>query len=458
MDVAPVGGAGGGRPARPGVHGPRFLLVFKWLPESPWFETKGQEPKERSAEVGRNRTAILALLAGLIAVTGAIFTGLSYGLNQSGQITERFTRAVDQLGNDKLNVRLGGIYALERIAHDSRDDHPQVMEVLTAYVREHAPWPQESTTAAEGSELLTGLIEAIRALERVAKGGETDSTAAATAPTPRRGDNPVEIPGPWPQRHRLADVQAAMTVLGRRNAAHDVAPLDLANTDLRYLALNWGWGSGHGHEANLQGADLRRSNLNEARLAGANLQGAILYKTILSGALLPKANLQGAVFTLTKLDGAYLKGANLQAAESPPNPHELNDRNNLRSADLEGASYDDDTTWPDGLRTPETTFDYEAATARRSQDPPAAAEFWTTSKCGLTSGRCRSLETALAATESIRAAQTLTASTLRLTRWTGGGATTSRTGERLSGLRRGRRGWVNPTPRVSRRTASRGRS
>src|SRR3954471_10607316 len=41
-----------------------------------------------------------------------------------GQITERFTRAIDQLGatddkgNKRLEIRLGGIYALERISRD----------------------------------------------------------------------------------------------------------------------------------------------------------------------------------------------------------------------------------------------------------------------------------------------------------------------------------------------------
>src|SRR3954447_12289204 len=114
-----------------------FLL--KWAPQ--WLAVKGLRGKDKAEEVGRTRTAVLATLAGLIALTGALFTGLSYRLNRAGQITERFTRAIDQLGNAELDVRLGGIYALERIARDSKDDHPQVVEVLTAYAREHAPWP-----------------------------------------------------------------------------------------------------------------------------------------------------------------------------------------------------------------------------------------------------------------------------------------------------------------------------
>jgi hypothetical protein len=59
---------------------------------------------------------------------------------QQGQITERFTRAIEQLGDkERLMVRLGGIYALERIARDSASDHWVVMEVLMAFVREQAP-------------------------------------------------------------------------------------------------------------------------------------------------------------------------------------------------------------------------------------------------------------------------------------------------------------------------------
>ena len=43
---------------------------------------------------------------------------------QDGQITERFSRAIDQLGDrDRLEVRLGGIHSLERIARNSEADH-----------------------------------------------------------------------------------------------------------------------------------------------------------------------------------------------------------------------------------------------------------------------------------------------------------------------------------------------
>ena len=49
-------------------------------------------------------------------------------LTRQGQITERFTRAIDQLGHARTEIRLGGIYALERIARESEEDHWPIME------------------------------------------------------------------------------------------------------------------------------------------------------------------------------------------------------------------------------------------------------------------------------------------------------------------------------------------
>ncbi|MGH3129712.1 MAG: hypothetical protein ACRDNX_02740, partial [Gaiellaceae bacterium] len=104
------------------------------------------------------RSTLVQALAGAILLAGLYFTARTLQVNtrtlevnREGQITDRFTRAIDQLGqpgDDKLAVRLGGIYALERIARDSREDHGPVIEVLTAFVREEARWRLDETTSA----------------------------------------------------------------------------------------------------------------------------------------------------------------------------------------------------------------------------------------------------------------------------------------------------------------------
>ena len=90
------------------------------------------------------RTTLLQGVAGLLLLVGAIATWRQLRLSREGQITERFTKAIDQLDYAKsLEVRLGAIYALERIARDSERDHWPIMEVLTAYVRQHAAWKKD---------------------------------------------------------------------------------------------------------------------------------------------------------------------------------------------------------------------------------------------------------------------------------------------------------------------------
>jgi Pentapeptide repeats (9 copies) len=51
------------------------------------------------------------------------------------RITELYGRAVEQLGNDKAPVRLGGLYALERLAQDNPAQRQTIVNVICAYLR-----------------------------------------------------------------------------------------------------------------------------------------------------------------------------------------------------------------------------------------------------------------------------------------------------------------------------------
>jgi uncharacterized protein YjbI with pentapeptide repeats len=263
-----------------------IYLAVKPLPD--WLaNTHGLDVPDARAEVARYRTALLASLAGLIAAGGALLGGLTYRLNNrvavqtherdlQAQITERFTRAIDHLGSDTLDIRLGGIYALERIASDSADDHPQVVEVLTAFVREHAPLP----SAMQNWPL------AVRSERR------------------RRHRRPLHS---WPFDSPLTDIQAALTVLGRRNSSQDRegARLDLSSTDLSGAVLAG---------ADLTGAVLSRANLAEANLAEAKLEGANLDRSNFRTADLSMANLAGASLVYVDFTMAGLAAANLSDA------------------------------------------------------------------------------------------------------------------------------------------------
>lgn len=110
----------------------------------PIWQTSGTTivEKERFELEDTFRKTTAQILAGLGIAIGIFLTWRrtaamerTVQLAEEEQITERFTRTIKHIGSDKMEIRLGGIYALERIARDSERDFWTIMEVLTAYVR-----------------------------------------------------------------------------------------------------------------------------------------------------------------------------------------------------------------------------------------------------------------------------------------------------------------------------------
>jgi ABC-type multidrug transport system fused ATPase/permease subunit len=95
-----------------------LFLILNWY-------VAPTKPSERKDVV----LAVAQILGGSALLSGLYFTWRTLQVNREGQITERFTRAIEQLGathddmSKNLELRLGGIYALERIAKESEEDH-----------------------------------------------------------------------------------------------------------------------------------------------------------------------------------------------------------------------------------------------------------------------------------------------------------------------------------------------
>lgn len=67
------------------------------------------------------------------------------------RVTELYGKAADQLGSDKAPVRLAGVYALERLAHDQPQHRQTVVNLLCAYLR--MPYtPPESPEDTESAQ------------------------------------------------------------------------------------------------------------------------------------------------------------------------------------------------------------------------------------------------------------------------------------------------------------------
>jgi Pentapeptide repeats (8 copies) len=223
-----------------------------------------------------SRNTVLWFLGGAALLTGFYFTLDKLKVTLEIQLADRFVQAVDQLGKENLELRLGGIYGLERIAKRSENFYRPAMDILITYVREHAQWKAPSSTQA-----------------------------AQSPPKP------------------AADLQAALTVLGRRTRTYNNGEsqrLDLRNLDLRRANLSSAHLEGailsgaHLEGAILNGARMEESILREAHMEDASLIGAHLEKAYLGGARLEGAKLRGAHLEEAFVSGAGLDGADLLGA------------------------------------------------------------------------------------------------------------------------------------------------
>jgi Pentapeptide repeats (8 copies) len=261
---------------------------------------------QQARDAARGR--LLTLGAGVFAAGALLYTGRNYRvaqqtlkvteqgqrrtleLTEQGQVTDRYTRAIEQLGSEKLDVRIGGIYALERIARDSARDHPTVMEVVSAFVREHSheQWP------------------------------------------------PSDPGGPAQFRSTRPDIQAAVTVIGRRDAKRDIRRINLTRTDLTSADLTG---------VDLTGANLTRTDLTFADFTSADLTDADLTSANLTSANLTGADLTGADLTSARLPGAKGGGFAVYAVRLPV---AILTGAILTGADLTGAQWPRNAPVPEG--------------------------------------------------------------------------------------------------------------
>jgi uncharacterized protein YjbI with pentapeptide repeats len=166
------------------------------------------------------------------------------------------------------------------------------MEMLTAFIREHSrePWP-----------------------------------------LPKHDTEPA------PPKEIRPDVQAAVTVIGRWDAKHDIRPIDLSAAELAGTKLPH---SAHFVAARLAGVDLSRVDLAGVDLTGADLTEAVLIRAVLRPVDLTDAELddvqlpRGEHHVVTRLVRADLTRADITGAI-------------FTGAILTGAK------WPEGARVPE---------------------------------------------------------------------------------------------------------
>jgi hypothetical protein len=273
----------------------------------------------------------LAQIVGGIFVLAGLYSSIqtfrlqtqSIDLQREGQITDRYIKAVQQLGTtdaQNLPVRVGAIFALERVARESKPDYWPIMELLSAYVRNrsNAPLSSEQLDALKNFPSIFPFAGPYLAVSGLANVQTPDKRAYMVLHECfRRGV--YHNSRSWPNESAPEDVQAAMTVIGRRQLTYEDEPwhrLNLRYVNLQGLDLK----DAHLEGADLEGANLHNTDLTGACLCGANLKNVLTYSTILAMSDLRRADLTGAVFLNNRDDFADVREAVVLWAKAPSLP------------------------------------------------------------------------------------------------------------------------------------------
>lgn len=358
-----------------------WLALFSMTIWAAFLGTYQMMHPSAGSSIGLGGLGLGTLLAGLLGAPFLIWSTVikhrALGFQKEGHLTDRISAAVEQLGAEKtvkkddkettvpnIEVRIGGILSLERIAQDSTAydkgrDHVRVMEILCAYIRHNAPASEaQGHGFGEWEPLRDQASEEERAVhmekrERRFWDGFADGQVrfwAQNLPEPR------------------ADIAIALRVIGRRTPAQRLAearwgkdagqhdpwvfetpsPIladDVTSASLRdYDKVLWSWRAvidGYkGYRLDLSGTNLQRADLSDLVLSGANLiaarmEGADLKKARLEGAKLMLSRMEGADLYRVRMGGAHLKQARMEGADLR---HARMVGANLFRARLEGAN------------------------------------------------------------------------------------------------------------------------
>ncbi|MEM6617275.1 MAG: pentapeptide repeat-containing protein [Pseudomonadota bacterium] len=312
---------------------------------------KGFAAEDPSAAV-RNVGLVLAAVVGLpFLIWRTMNLQRQTNIQQESQYTQLYTEAIKQLGAGKrskewvkydpgtkrdepdpdkwgrtivpsdegLELRLGAIYALERIARESRKDHWPIMEVLCAFIRSN---PVKAVDVPEIDDELVG--------EALASALQELRDAVEALPLP-----PL-------------DIQAVMDVIGRRTPEQIAwededrenkldRSLNLSGANLqKIVAYRGNFQHANFGVSDCQGANFGESHCQVAWFDLARCQGTLFYGARCRGAYFTGARCQEANFGQARCQGAYFTGARCQGA-SFNRAHCL--RTNFTAARCQGVSF-----------------------------------------------------------------------------------------------------------------------
>jgi len=225
-----------------------ILLAYIFLPEWLTNELAFQDEKDYHSFLAATRSSLAAILGSLVTLISALAalaalyaTYRTYAVTKERNTADVLAKGTELLGAQAMSSRLGGIYALKRLASVSEPDYAPVMEILTGFLRSKCCSHSVLDARNSASEAVTSV-----------------------------------------------EIQAIVSAIGERHAKARVnIRLNLAAVNLRKVSCACGDLRGVSflqaklEDLDFTNADLRGADFTEAELERCNFQGALMKDTVL---------------------------------------------------------------------------------------------------------------------------------------------------------------------------------
>ncbi len=350
-----------------------LLVALLWvLPRVQVRNLATPEPKDRFLAENEARRTLAQVLTGLGFLITIYTAQENLKVSQTGQITDRYTKAVGQLADQAhLEVRLGGLFSLERVSWESPTDHLAIMQLLATYAQQRLDMGEPAVDLKTNSAVKAASAD-VRAVFDIFR---------------RRKDELEELErrrgaGVSLKNTDLREVDLSLLHLERSDfggalfdglrmplarfshSSFEKASMIKVQLDLAQL-VGARFQQTRLDEANLTGSNFSQAQFRSCRLTRASMMGTTLTHTVfdncdLAGAIFVNAKLQktrflksdlrGAVFGLGAMEGVDFMGSNLDGAYVVG--VDLSGCGGLVQTQIDGAEGDGTTKLPAGLRRP----------------------------------------------------------------------------------------------------------
>lgn len=236
---------------------------------------------------------LLEMFGTLATISGGIILLLNYlnsrdrlaaekRQNESRLSSERFTRAVELLGHERKDVRVGAIYSLMRLAIDFSDFRLTTIDILVALIHERS---REKKSDFDSSNTNKFFVEPYELREEA----RIDIDVQASLKTINY------------LRKKFSEVSEKSISLDKTY----LVGADLSNSNFRDVSFK---------EAILVGSDLSESNFSKADFRRANLDYANASRSEFYEAKFEAATCKKTNFLSSNLEKADLENANFESA------------------------------------------------------------------------------------------------------------------------------------------------